>query len=219
MTTIANFSSFLSMTYFVETQALQRLAVFKTWWLLLSSAELERGFVTINHIVGVKTIFFLTENMSRLMAASVVGPVGRWQAGSKWCQLGSVSPWRLWGGPQPRHPQGINSSGSPEPEHMKTVDFGCVSWPVGCMDRRPSCSTAVKCLQPHSSWWVIRRRLWKDLVRFCLSNQGSEKDGICLLTIAPKEDDTNNSKNSVNYRRHIGMDCELFPLKLRPGIR
>lgn len=42
---------------------------------------MKKGFVPINHIVDIQT-FFLTENMSCLMVAAAVGPVGKRWAGS-----------------------------------------------------------------------------------------------------------------------------------------
>ena len=42
---------------------------------------MERGFVPINHIVDIQN-FSLTENMSCLMVAAAVGPVGTQRAGS-----------------------------------------------------------------------------------------------------------------------------------------
>lgn len=41
---------------------------------------MERGFVLINHIVDIQN-FFLSENMSCLMVAAAVGPVGTPRAG------------------------------------------------------------------------------------------------------------------------------------------
>ena len=84
--------------------------------------------------------------------------------GWKWCQLGCMNPWQLLSGPWARHPQGVNSSGSPGPEHENSGFPVCVCvWLVGCMDSRRSCSEATKYLLPWTLWWLIRRELLKDL--------------------------------------------------------
>lgn len=130
-----------------------------------------------------RNFFFLTENMSCLMVASV-GPVGRQWAGSD-ASLDAWTPGSSWVESWPRHPQGVNSSGSPGPEHENSGFLVCVCVYVACgmHGQQAQLFRSYKVPAAMNFMMVYKEGVTERFEHCSMSLQVSERDSIYLLTV------------------------------------